>query len=455
LSTRLVHGGVIVTNDARGRIIDGGAIYTEDDRIVKVGKSEDLLKQYPTAEFKDNAAGKVVIPGLVQAHTHVMGHLFKGFSEENEQIFYGKDLPMERFIEEPDAYWLSLIGAIEALKFGTVLINDIFHYSTQTARAVRNLGMRAVIEHKVFDVKALANIQRMDYSRDYEAGEKRLKENERLIKEWNGGASGRITTWVGNHAPDTNSPELLKAGRKLADKYRVGIHIHVAQSKREVRYVERQYGKTSVEFLNDLGFLRKDVVCAHLVFATKSDIRILERTQAKMVHCPGVMGKFAAYPPIKEFLGSKVKMGMGSDWISLNPWVDMRTGIRIARVVTGDPGVLDPYMVFRLMTRGSAEVLRQGRDLGSLEAGKKADYVVIDRKRANLTPMRDVVPGLVYNMTGSEVEEVLVDGKPVVEKGKVTLVDEDEAVAKAQQVSEAIWERGGVPPQERIYYATG
>lgn len=446
----LIHGGTIVTNDSRGRIISDGAVYVEGNRIKEVGKSELLRRKYPSAEFKQDASGKVVIPGLVQAHTHVMGHLFKGFSEENEQIFYGRDLPMERFIEESDAYWLSLIGTIEALKFGTVLVNDIFHYSRQTARAVRDVGIRAVIEHKVFDVKALANIQRMDYSRDYEAGERRLKENERLIKEWNGGASGRIRTWVGNHAPDTNSPELLKAGRKLADRHKVGIHTHVAQSKREVRYIKKQYGKTSVEFLRSLDFLRDDVVCAHLVFATKSDIRILERTRASMVHCPAVMGKFGAFPLIKEFLRSKVKMGMGSDWISLNPWVDMRTGIRLSRVVTGDVKVLDPYKVFELMTKGSANVLRQGRNLGSLELGKKADLAIIDKKRANLTPFRDVIPCLVYNMTGNEVEQVMVDGKMVVEKGKLTLVDEDRAISKAQEVSEAIWERSGVPPLGRI-----
>ena len=440
----------MVTNDPRGRIIRDGAVLLEEGRIADVGRSEELRRKHPSAEFKQDASGKVVIPGLVQAHTHVMGHLFKGFSEENEQIFYGKCLPMEQFIEESDAYWLSLIGAIEALKFGTVLINDIFHYSRQTARAVKDLGMRAVIEHKVFDVKALSNIQRMDYRRDYEAGERRLKENERLIREWNGAESGRIRAWVGNHAPDTNSPELLRAGRKLADKHRVGIHTHVAQSTREVRYVKRAYGKTSVEFLDGLGFLKDDVVCAHLVFATKSDIKILERTNACMVHCPGVMGKFGAFPLIKEFLQSRVRMGMGSDWISLNPWVDMRTGIRIARVVTGDVGVLDPYMVFRLMTLGSAGVLRQGRDLGSLEPGKKADLVLIDQKRANLTPMRDVVPDLIYNMTGSEVEEVIVDGRKVVESGKVVLVDEEKAIARAQEVSEAIWERGGVARPRRV-----
>ncbi len=444
-----------MTNDARGRIIRDGAVFVRGDRIERVGKREELLKEYSSAEFKEDATGKIVIPGLVQAHTHVMGHLFKGFSEENEQIFYGKCLPMERFIEKEDAYWLSLIGCVEALKFGTVLINDIFHYSGETARAVRDVGMRAVIEHKVYDVKSLGNLQRMDYTRDYEAGERRLKENERLIEQWNGAASGRIACWVGNHAPDTNSPELLKAGRRLADKHRVGIHTHVAQSTREVRYVKKQYGRTSVQFLRDLDFLRGDVVCAHLVFATPGDIRILETTGANMVHCPAVMGKFGAYPPIKEFLRSRVRMGMGSDWISLNPWVDMRTGIRIARVATGDAGVLDPYKVFELMTKGSARVLGQGTQLGSLEGGKKADLVVIDARRANLTPMRDVIPCLVYNMTGNEVEEVMVDGRRVVHGGKLTQLDEGEAIAKAQEVAEAIWERGGVPPDRRIVYSAG
>jgi 5-methylthioadenosine/S-adenosylhomocysteine deaminase len=447
----LIENCTLVTNDPARRIIRGCSLAVEEDKIVKIGRSEDLRADYSNSEIKLDGRGKIVIPGLVQAHTHVMGHIFKGFTEDGaEEAFYKVCLPMEDYITRDDAYWLSMIGLIEVLKFGTTMINDIFHYSSETARAVQDIGIRGIIEHKVFDVESLANIKDMNYRRDFEKGIRKLNENEKLIKEWNGASNGRIRCWVGNHAPDTNSPELLKAGRELANKYKVGIHIHVAQSKREVSYIKQTYGKTSVEFLDSLDFLKPDVVCAHLAFATIDDIAILERTGANMAHCPVIMGKFGSFPRIAEFLNSKkVKIGMGSDWVTLNPWDDLRSAVTLTRAVTGNIKLQNATRSFEMMTLGSTNILGVRDQVGSLEVGKKADFVVIDAKRPNLVPMKDIIPTLVYNMTGNEVETVVCDGKIVLDHGKVAFLDESKVMDKAQEIAEGIWEKGGVwPPKE-------
>lgn len=446
----LINHATIITNDAVRNILYDGSILIEKDRIIDVGKTADI-KSSGRAPRKIDARGKIIIPGLVQVHTHVMGHLFKGFTEDGaEDSFYKTCLPMEDFITAKDAYWLSLMGCIETLKFGTVMINDIFHYASETAKAVRDIGIRAILEHKVFDVKSLSNIQHMDYSRDYESGIRRLDENERLIAEWNGTAHGRIRCWVGNHAPDTNSPELLKAGRELADKYKVGIHTHVAQSKREVQYIKQQYGKTSVQFLDSLGFLKSDVVCAHLAFATPEDIGILERTGSNMAHCPVIMGKFGSFPLIKDFLNSKVKIGLGCDWVTLNPWDELRAAVEITRAVTQDVTLQNAQRAFDMMTIESSKIMRSENDLGSIGSGKKADLVIIDPKKANLTPMKEVLQSLVYNMTGNEVETVIIDGNFVVENGRTMMVDEEIAIQRAQEVAESIWSQAGVWPPAQV-----
>jgi 5-methylthioadenosine/S-adenosylhomocysteine deaminase len=441
----VVRGGTIITNDVTRRIIKNGAIVYEDDHILKVGKEEELSKEFEHPDSIIDARRKIIIPGIVQAHTHVMGHLFKGFTEDGaEDAFYKVCLPMEDYITREDAYWLSLVGCIEAVKFGTTMINDIFHYADVTAGVVEKVGIRGVIEQKVFDVKSLGKIGDMDYSRDIDAGMRRLKLNEELIRKWNGSSNGRIRCWVGNHAPDTNSPELLSAGRELADRYGVGIHIHVAQSTREVRYVKKEYGKTSVEFLNSLGFLRDDVVCAHLSFADPKDIAMLEASGAGMAHCPVIMGKFGSFPRIAEFLNSKVTIGLGSDWVSLNPWEDMRAAIEITRSIAKNISLQNAQRAFELATLGSAKLLKADQQVGSIEQGKKADIVIVDPNRPNLVPMRDVLQSLVYNMTGNEVETVICDGKPVVSNFRMVNVDEDSAIRRAQEVAERIWTESGV-----------
>jgi 5-methylthioadenosine/S-adenosylhomocysteine deaminase len=439
-----VRGGVIITNDSERRLIKNGMIVFDDDEIIAVDTEEKLKPPYQHPDVIYDATAKIVLPGIVQAHTHVMGHIFKGFTEDGaEEAFYRICLPMEDFITSQDAYWLSAVGCMEAVKFGTTMINDIFHFAEVTAGVVDKIGIRGVIEQKVFDVRSLGRIGDMDYSRDMDKGFQKLKQNEELIKKWNEASNGRIRCWVGNHAPDTNSPELLKAGRELADRYNVGIHIHVAQSTREVRYIKQQYGTSSVKFLDSLGFLRNDVVCAHLAFADDSDISVLRSRGAGMAHCPVIMGKFGSFPRISQLLDSGITIGLGSDWVTLNPWDDMRAAIEISRALTGNPSIQNAQRAFELATLGSSRLLKAEKQVGSIERGKKADLIIVDPRRPNLVPMKDVLQTLVYNMTGNEVETVICDGKPVLMNYRMVNIDEDEVVRRAQEAAMGVWERSG------------
>ena len=438
-----IKNALIVVNNEENEIIHDGAIIVDGDRITRVGKTQDLKEEVAKADTVIDGKDKILIPGLINAHTHVMGHMFKGFTEDGTfEYFYGLCFPMEDYLNEESAYWLSKVGCMETLKNGVVMINDIFHYSQQTAQAVSDLGMRAVIEHKVYDVKALGNLYNNDYSRDTDAGMRKLEENEELIKKWHGKDNGRIQCWVGNHATDTNTIELLKAGRALADQYGVGLHIHVAQSFKEFEYTKSAYGKTPIELLCDIGYLRDDVVCAHLTEATEHDIKLFEESGANFAHCPVILGKFGIFPRIKDLINSKIPMAIASDWLTLNPWSDMRAAIGLTRTVASDASLQYAQRAFKMMTTDAAKVLKVDKDLGSLEVGKKADILVIDGNRPNLVPMRDVVASLVYNMTGSEVEKVIIDGNIVVDDSHIITADESEACRNAQKFAGDIWEKG-------------
>lgn len=438
-----IKNAVIVVNNEKDEIIKDGAIIADGDRITHVGKTSELKNEIAKADTVIDGKDKILIPGLINAHTHVMGHMFKGFTEDGTfEYFYGLCFPMEDYLNEESAYWLSKVGCMEALKNGVVMINDIFHYSQQTAKAVSDLGMRAVLEHKVYDVKSLGNLYNNDYSRDVEAGMRKLEENESLIKNWHGKDNGRIKCWVGNHATDTNTIELLKAGRELADKYGVGCHIHVAQSFKEFEYTMSEYGKTPVELLCDIGYLKDDVVCAHLTEATENDIKLFEKSGAKFAHCPVILGKFGIFPKIKELIDSKIPMAIASDWLTLNPWADMRAAIGLTRTVAANPSLQYAQRAFKMMTTEAAKVLGMENDLGSLEKGKKADILIIDMNRPNLVPMRDVIASLVYNMQGDEVEKVIIDGEIAVDGGHIIKSNEEEACRKAQKYAEDIWDKG-------------
>ncbi|NMA17522.1 MAG: amidohydrolase family protein [Clostridiaceae bacterium] len=446
MSTFAIKNAIVVTCNENDEVIRDGAIIVDDNKITAVGRTKDLEEKIRECDEIIDGRDKIITPGLISVHDHVIGHVFKGFTEDGaEDYFYKHCFSMETFLNPENSYWFAYAGLMETLKFGCTMINDLFHYSQSTAEAVEDIGMKAIIQHKVFDID-LNNLQHKNYERFYDAGIKRLEENEELIKKWHNKADGRIKCWVGNHAPDTNSPELLKAGRELADKYGVGIHIHVAQTVQEHEMINNTYGMSSVKFLDSLGFLKDDVICAHLAFADTEDIAILERTGAKFAHCPVIMAKFGTFPRIKEFLTSKVPMAIGDDWVTLNPWGDMRAAIEVTRAVTGE-ALQYAIRAFRMMTIDAANLLNLGDETGSLEVGKKADLIVIDALRPNLVPMKDVIPSLVYNMTGNEVETVYVDGKKIVDEGRILAKDEIEVMRKTQSLAEEVWTKGGVWPE--------
>ena len=242
----LFENALLITVDDQNNIIRSGWLLVEEDRIAALG--EGRFEGDRSGITTVDATGRALLPGIVDAHTHVAGSLFKGLLEDDPNGFYGFALPMEGQLTREDVYHLSLLGAWECMQAGITTINEIYHYSLQVAQALDEIGIRAVVSQNIVDVD-IGALRYDDYTRDAAKGEAFLEENIQLIEQYHGKDNGRITCRVGPHATDTVSMELAKKCVAVGQKYGVGFHTHVAQSEREVAQLKASYGLTPVEFL--------------------------------------------------------------------------------------------------------------------------------------------------------------------------------------------------------------
>lgn len=432
---KLIYDGLVITVDPEETIYQNGWVLIEDDVIVDVG--DGPLPSVDEDAEKINALGKAVMPGIVNIHTHVCGTLFKGLTEDNKGSFYGLAFPMERFLTPESTYVLSMLGAIETVKFGSTCINDLYHHMRSTAKAVSELGMRGILYHKVYEPD-LCNLQFNDYSPVPGQGMEKLEENVRLVEEYHGTADGRIECGFGPHATDTVSMELAKTIVDLAEKYNVRIHTHVAQKEQEVAYDKAAYGLTPVEYLVETGLAGNKLTAAHCVYLVENDAKLLSETGTRVSHSPEMMLKRGNFPDVNMWHRNYITFALGTDWVTMNPWTNMRFYITGWRGYGDfDEDDVNANLAFKKCTIDAARLIGKEDLIGSLEKGKKADVIIMDLSGAHLQPMydRDILSTIVWNATGTEVETVLIDGHYVVKDGDVVTVDEKAVIEEAVAIA--------------------
>jgi 5-methylthioadenosine/S-adenosylhomocysteine deaminase len=434
----LIEAGWVVTMDPKLGTIRDGAVLIEGDSVTNVGPAAGIDRTDATvASFPSH----VLLPGLVNGHTHVAGCVFRGLLEDRPDHFYGFALPMERELDAAAIRTFSLLGIAELLLSGCTVMNDMFHHSNETAGAAVEMGIRSQIAHKVFDAE-LGLIGQGVREYDLASGERRLEENVALYEEWHGKDEGRVEIRFGLHAADTCSPELMAMIRSAAEARGAGIHTHVAQSRLEDEYVRSTYGCSSVAHLDRQGLLSPSTIAVHLLFADQADVATLGRTGARVAHCPACVTKVAArLGPLREMYDAGIEVGWGTDWVSMDPWDAMRFGIVATRLVYEDELALGAQEALSRFTMGSATILGWEDNVGSLTAGKKADLILVEADQPHLAPLQDPVGVLVYNASGRDVSHVMVGGEFLVEERRLTRVDAGELVAEAQTLAESIWGR--------------
>ncbi|MBQ2636287.1 MAG: amidohydrolase family protein [Methanobrevibacter sp.] len=404
------------------------------------GKKSLLIKDDIIADVSDkidesnvdkiiDATGKILLPGLINTHTHLSMTLFRGLADDlsldswlNDHIW-----PMEANLNGNYCYIGALLGAVELIKSGTTTFSDMYFYMEDVARAVDEAGIRAVLSYGMIDFG------------DAEKRENEIKENLELFNSCNGMADGRIKVFFGPHSPYTASEELLVKVRELADEYNMGIHIHVSETQKEINDVSEEKGLRPFEYLDKIGFLGPDVVAAHSVWLSDNEIEIIKKNNVKISHNPCSNMKLASgVAPVSKLIENDICVSIGTDGASSNNNLDLieelKTASLLQKVSTLDPKVLTSDEAIAMGTIKGAEALGLDSEIGSIEVGKKADIILIDTNSANMVPDSSTLSSnVIYSANGSNVDTTICNGKILMENKKLTVLDEQEIYEKARK----------------------
>jgi 5-methylthioadenosine/S-adenosylhomocysteine deaminase len=419
----LVEAEFLYPMSAGSPIVRGGEVAISGDRIVYAGKAKP--RGAWAAKRTLSGAGRAVLPGFVNCHCHTASTVFRSQTDDQGGGvgLYTIAFRMEKEIAAEEWRDLAWLGCVDMLKSGITTLNDIWYAPEMLAEAVEATGLRADIANKIFDVH-LEELHRGDYTRDPARGAARLRHGVDFVARWHGKAKGRIRGRIGTHASDTCGPALHKAAREEADRLGVGMHIHTAQSQREVEHIRTAHGCGPLEYLRDIGLLKSDVVVAHLNYATDGDLAAVKETGAQYAHCPTIYPRRGRFPRLKAIGARGIPTGFGTDWMQNDPFEGMRNAMNVSRVVLGDPGFLTSEEALRHHTIDAAHALESGDEIGSLEAGKKADLIVLDLDQPHLQPFYGSYAALGFYAKSTDVVTSIVDGTIVMENRRLTAVDE-------------------------------
>ena len=401
------------------------SLLIKDDLIAEISDEIDDSN----ADKIIDAEGKILLPGLINTHTHLSMTLFRGLADDlsldswlNDHIW-----PMEANLNGDYCYIGALLGAVELIKSGTTTFSDMYFYMEDVARAVDDAGIRAVLSYGMIDFG------------DAERREAEIKENMALYDACNGMADGRIKVFFGPHSPYTASEELLVKVRELADEHNIGIHIHVSETQKEINDSLDERGIRPFEYLEKIGFLGPDVVAAHCVWLSDEEIEIIKKHGVKVSHNPCSNMKLASgVSPVSKLIENDICVSIGTDGASSNNNLDLieelKTASLLQKVSTLDPKVLTSDEAIEMATIKGAEALGLDDEIGSIEVGKKADIILIDTNSANMVPdSSSLSSNVIYSANGSNVDTTICNGKILMENKKLTTLDEDGIYAKAKQ----------------------
>ena len=424
----VITGGTVLT--MAGPNIENGAVAIDDGRIVAVGKSGDIAKRY-TGRTVIDARGMAVLPGFVNAHTHVPMTLFRGIADDRDLMDWLQNyiFPAEARNVDPEfVKWGTRLAAAEMIRSGTTTFADMYYFESDIARETKAAGLRGVLGETVLDFPAPDNktwADAMAYSRAF-------------VKKWKG--DRLITPAIAPHAPYTVSREHLIEVRRLATEIGAPILIHVSETRDELKQIAaKTNGMTPLAYLDSLGFLGPDVEIAHGVWLTPDEMQTLAARKVGVAHCPeSNMMLASGIAPVIQLQRAGVNVGLGTDGpAGSNNNLDMieeaASAARLQKISRSDPKALTAREVLQMATLDGARALNMADRIGSLEAGKRADIAIIDLQSPKVQPVYSVESAIVYAASGSSVVTTICDGKILMRNGKVLTVDVPAAIAKAKE----------------------
>ena len=443
----LIQAGFLYPMTPGCPVIEGAEVAIVADRIVYAGAAQPAGTWAPARSI--DARAHAVLPGFVNAHCHTASIVFRSQTDDPPGgiTLYTIGFRGEPRIAAEEWHDLAHVGALDMVKAGITTINDIYFSPDGLAAAVEATGLRAQLCDEIFDVDK-EQLASGDYTRYPRVGEARLKASVEFTRAWQGRAQGRIATRLGPHAVDTCAPEFHREIAAEARRLGVGLHIHAAQSAREVEVVKTMYGRSSLEHLASLGVMDADTVLAHLTFASAADLDAVRDAGARYAHCPTIYSRRGVYPDVPAVRARGIAMGFATDWMMNDPFEGMRNALNALRLKTGRVDALTTAEALWFATMGSAQALGLDAQIGSLEAGKKADLILVHLERPHLAPFYGDAASLVYYARAADVVMSIVDGRVIMEDRRVVGLDETDMLAKARRhlprLSDLMRELGGV-----------
>ena len=429
----LVAGGTIVTMDQTRRVITDGAIAVSNGRIVAIGPRAEIERAY-TSRQRVDATGKVVTPGLINGHTHIPMVLFRGLADDLDlQEWLTKYIfPAEaKNVTEEFVRVGTRLGLAEMIRGGTTTYCDMYYFEDAIADETAKAGVRGVLGETIIDFPVAdnkTNAEGMAYV-------------EKFVARWKG--HELIIPAIAPHAPYTVSEEHLKAVRAFSDRTGAPIVTHISETKREVDDSVKAKGASPVAYLDRIGFLNDRVIAAHVVWPQGTDIAILKQRGVGVIHNPQSNMKLASgVAPVPKMMMEGVLVGLGTDGAAsnndLNMWEEMDTVAKLHKVFSGDPKVISAQQAFELATIRGAQALHLEKEIGSLEMGKRADILIINRDTLNQIPLYNVYSDLVYATKASDVETVVINGRLVMRDRRLLTLNEEAVKTEARAFRDKI-----------------
>lgn len=443
----IVAGDYVVTMEGNAEVVKDGAVVVDDGMIVAVGRYDELATRYHARQVIEGD-GRVVLPGLINGHTHAAMTLLRGIADDRELIDWLNNyiFPTERrFVDAEFVRVGTELACWEMIRGGTTTFVDMYYFPDSVARAIESCGLRVLVGPSVIDQK----------SPDATNAEESLRLAGDFVTRWKG-KNNRIVPIIAAHAIYTLKPEQLVATRAKAQELGVPISIHISESRFEVDYSQQNFKTTPVKYLEGLNFFSGPTIGAHLVWPTPDEIPILARRHVGVIHNPTSNMKISSgISPVTQMLKEGVAVGLGTDGPATNNdldmWEEMRLAAFLQKVATMDPQVIPARTALNMATLGGAQAIGLDKEIGALTVGRRADLIQVSLSDLHFTPMYDVISHLIYVADEQDVRTVVVDGKVLMREGKVLSVDaarvRTEADAIAARIRAEVIDKEAKPAQ--------
>jgi cytosine/adenosine deaminase-related metal-dependent hydrolase len=444
----------IITMNPRREIVTNGSVVMEDRNIIAVGKSRELRERFPEHKVID-CSGDVLLPGLIDTHVHTAQAMLRGCADDLALLdWLGKRVwVLQGSYTEEDGRASAALCALEMIKSGTTSFIEAMlaeRYGIDgVAEVVLQSGMRAAIGKIVMDQPSYAGRESFMHPGLIEDGETSIRNTLAAFDKWNGKGDGRLQIWFGPRTPGGVTPSLYDEISRLAAERGMGITIHNSEVKDDLAYAASQGCRSAVEFIHEHGLLGPRTVLAHVVWTDEADWKLMAETGTHASHNPASNSKTATgIAPVSGMMAAGVNVSLACDGGPSNNTYDMIRDMRLASYLgslrENDPTVVSAETVLEMATINGANAMGLADQVGSIEAGKRADFIVINMDAPHLTPAWDPVSTIAYAATGTDVDTVVIDGKIVMKHRQVKTLDEHAILEDVRKRCRAVGERGGL-----------